>query len=103
MKLDSDGRLHKTNAKIFEASCALSFAIAKEKKPHTLRKTLIKLCAKKMVEIVLEKVVGKKMVVVSLSNNAVQRRIADMSTDIKEPVVEEICLASFGLFFDSVG
>ena len=35
MKLDSDGSLHETNAKILEASYALSLAIAKEKKSHT--------------------------------------------------------------------
>ena len=34
----------------------------------------------------------------SLSNNIVQRRIADMSTDIKEQDLEEIRLVPFGLF-----
>ena len=34
----------------------------------------------------------------SLSNNTVQRRIADMSTNIKEQVVKEIRSAPFGLF-----
>ena len=98
MKLDSDGRLHETNAKIFEASYAVSFAIAKEKKPHTIGETLIRPCAKKMFEIVLGKEAEKKIAAISLSNNIVQRRIADMSKDIKEQVVEEILSAPFGLF-----
>ena len=49
MKPDSDERLHKTNAKILEASCAVSLVIAKEKKPHAIEEMLIKPCAKKMV------------------------------------------------------
>ena len=98
MKLDSDGRLHETNAKILEASSVVSLAIAKEKKPHIIGETLIKPCAKKMVEIVLGKEAEKKIAAISLSNNTVQRRIADMSIDIKEQVVEKICSAPFGLF-----
>ena len=98
MKLDSDGRLYETNAKILEASFAVSLSIAKAKKPHTIGETLIKPCAKQKVEIVLGKEAEKKIAAVSLSNNTVQRRIKEMSTDIKEQVVEEIRSASFGLF-----
>ena len=36
MKLDSDGRLHETNAKILEASYAVSLTIFKKKKLHTI-------------------------------------------------------------------
>ena len=50
-----------------------------------------------MVQIVLGKEAEKKIAAISLANNTVQRRIADMSTDIKEQVVEEIRLALFGL------
>ena len=95
MKLDYDKRLHETNAKILQASFAASLAIAKEKKPHIIGETLIKPCAKK---IVLGKEAEKKIVAISPSNNTVQRRIGDMSTDIKEKVVEEIRSAPLGLF-----
>ena len=98
MKLDSDGRSHETNAKILEASYAVSLAIAKEKKPHTIGEMLIKPCAKKMVEIVLKKEAKKKIAAISLLNNTVQRKIADMNTDIQKQVVEEIHSAPFGLF-----
>jgi len=50
-----------------------------------------------MVEIVLGKDV-KKIATISLSNNTVQSRTSDMSTDSKEQVVEEIRSALFGLF-----
>ena len=59
--LDSDGRLHDTNANMLEAFYVVSLAIAKENKPHTVGETLIKPCAKKMVEIVLGKEAGKKI------------------------------------------
>ena len=53
---------------------------------------------KKMIEIVLGKGDKKKIAAISLSKNTVQRRKADMSTDIKEQVVEKIRSALFGLF-----
>ena len=53
---------------------------------------------KKMIEIILGKGDKKKIAAISLSKNTVQRRKADMSTDIKEQVVEKIRSASFGLF-----
>ena len=51
-----------------------------------------------MIEIVLGKEAEKKIAAISLSKNTVQKRIADMSKDIKEQVVEEILSAPFGLF-----
>ena len=51
-----------------------------------------------MVEIVFGKEAKKKRAAIFRSKNTVQKRIADMSTDIKEQAVEEICLVPFGLF-----
>ena len=50
-----------------------------------------------MAEIVIGKEIGKKISAISLSNNTVQRSIADMSKDFKEQVVEEICSKTLGL------
>ena len=91
-------RLHETNANVLETSHAVTLAIAKEKKPHAIGETLIKPCAKKMVEIILGKEAKKKIAAISLSNNTVQRGIEDMSTVMKKQVVEEITSAPFGLF-----
>ena len=60
MKLDSDGRLHETNANTLEASYAVSLAITKEKKSHIIEETLIKTYEKKMFEIVIGKEAEKK-------------------------------------------
>jgi len=51
-----------------------------------------------MADVVLGKDAEKKLAAVSLSNNTIQRRIADLSDDIKSQVVRQIKTAPFGLF-----
>ena len=102
MKLDSDGRLHETNAKILEACYAVSLAFAKARKPHTIGEMPIRPSAKKMGKIVLKKEAEKKIAATSLSNNTIQRRIVGTSIDIKEQVVKEIRSVPFGLFSNQV-
>ena len=58
---------------------------------------MIKPRAKKCLTSYLERR-RKKIAAISLSNNTVQRRIAHMSTDIKEQVGEVIRSAPLGLF-----
>lgn len=98
MKMDKTGSFFATNSKVVEASYVVALEIAKQKKPHTVGETLVKPCAMKMVEIVLGNGLEKKLAAVSLSDNTVQRRIADMSVDIKDQVVSEIKAAKFGIF-----
>ena len=83
---------------LLEASYLLAFAIAKQKKPHTIGKTLTTPCILKTTGIVLGKEAEKKLVAISLSNNTIQRQIKDLSLDIKSQVVQEIKTAPFGLF-----
>ncbi|XP_039608829.1 protein ZBED8-like [Polypterus senegalus] len=64
--------------------------IAKEKKPHTIRETLVKPCALEMAKIVLGEDATKQFSQVSLSNDTVHQRIKDMSQDIITQVVSEI-------------
>ena len=47
MKLNSDGSLHETKAKILEVSYVVSLAIAKEKKALIIGEKQIKPCTKK--------------------------------------------------------
>lgn len=98
MRLSADGPIQAAQDKVVEASYAVALQIAKQKKPHTIGEQLIKPCAQRMVELVLGKEAERKISVISLSNNTIQRRIAEMSEDIKKQLVEEIQIAPFGLF-----
>ena len=71
--------------------------IAKQCKPYTFCEALIKLCASEMARIVLGKESKIKLQQTLLSNDTAQRRIADLSDNIKERVIAEIKNSQFGL------
>ncbi|XP_068246524.1 protein FAM200C-like [Palaemon carinicauda] len=73
-----------------EASNKVSYMIAREKKPHTIGETLLKLCALEMAKIVLGEDAAKKLSQVSVSNDTVHQRIKDMGQDIITQFVSEI-------------
>ena len=98
MRLDASGGFFTGERKIVEALYVVALEIAKQKKPHFFEETLIKPCVLKMVDIMLEKHAERKLASVLLSNSTIQRRIKDLSDDIKCQVVEEIKTAPFGLF-----
>ena len=98
MRLDASIDFFRRNNQLLEASYLVAFEIAKQKKPHTIGKTLIKPCILKTAGIVLKKETEKKLDAISLPNNTIQRRIKDLFLDIKSQVVQEIKTAPFGLF-----
>ena len=57
---------------------------------HCTAENLIKSCAIRMVELVLETEAAKKMKDVPLSNDVIAGRVADMSCDILDQIVQEI-------------
>ena len=57
------------------------YQIAKQKKAHRIGEDLLMPVMKKVVKIMIGAKESKKLNAVSLSNNTVERRIADMSTD----------------------
>ena len=97
MRLDASGEFFTRERKIVEASYVVAFKIAKQKKPHSIGETLIKPCVLKMADIMLGKDAERKLASISLSNSTIQRRIKDLSDDIKCQVVEEIKNAPFRL------
>ena len=72
--------------------------IAKQCKSYKIGKTLIKQCPSEMARIVLGEESKMKLQQISLSNDTVKRRIADLSDNIKEQVIAEIKNSQFGLF-----
>ena len=74
------------------------FSTGERKKLHSIGETLIKPCVLKMADIMLGKDAERKLASIPLSNSTIQRRIKDLSDDIKCQVVEEIKNAAFGLF-----
>ena len=79
-----------------EASFLVSLEIVKKKKPHTIGEELILPSPKTMVKLVLGEKIAEKLNAISFLNNTVQRRISQISDDIKEQVIQEIERA--GLF-----
>ena len=75
-----------------------SLRIAKAKKTHVIGEELILPCTKDIVHHMLRHKAPESLECLSLSNNTVQRRIADMSLDILTQVVNEIKTSPLGLF-----
>ncbi|KAK4313772.1 hypothetical protein Pmani_014896 [Petrolisthes manimaculis] len=97
-KLDHSGSFHQSNKAAVLASYVVVLKIAQQKKPHSIGETLVMPCTKEIVRIMLGEQHAKKLDTQPLSDNTVQRRIADMSTDIKDQVVSEIKTAPLGTF-----
>lgn len=87
MKMDETGTYQQTNMNIVRASYAIALQVAKEKKAHTIGESLVKPCIVESVRLVLGGEASKKMKQISLSNNTIKNRIAEMSENIKENVV----------------
>lgn len=89
-RLDSTGIFQQDMEAAVEASFHVSYLIAQKKKPHNIGEELIKPCTATIVKLMLGENQANKLNKLSLSNNTVQRRIFELSQDIKEQVIEEI-------------
>ncbi|XP_042228307.1 zinc finger BED domain-containing protein 5-like [Homarus americanus] len=97
-RLDESVAFQQQNLSVVEASYEVSIEIAKKKKAYTIDETLIKPCALKMVKRVLGKASERKIQQISLSDDAVKRRISEMSDDIMKQVIQEIKSSPTGMF-----
>lgn len=95
-RLDSGGRIFQQNNAALKASYEVSLLIAKQKKPYTIGEDLVLPAAKTMIRCVLRDECAKKLNTISLSNSTVQRRIEEMSVDILQQVICEICKSEVG-------
>lgn len=97
-RLDQSGSIHQSTKAALHASYVVSLRIAQQKKPHSIGETLILPCTKDIVKIMLGEQYANKLNTLALSDNTVQRRISDMSIDIKDQVVSEMKTAPLGIF-----
>ena len=89
-RLNFTGSYLQENAAVIQASYEVALEIAKQKKPHTIGESLVKPCSLKTVKLLLGESSVAKMRQISLSNDIIQRRISDMSEDVKEQVINEM-------------
>ena len=72
------------------ASYGVSLQVANTKKTHNIAETLIKSCLEECAGILLDESAKSKLKQISLSNDTVKSRIADMACDIKFQLIENI-------------
>ena len=71
-------------------SCVVAWHIVLAKKPHSIGEKLIKPAAIDMLRIMCGDDIAKKLDIVPLPNNTVQKRTASMSLNVKEQLVSSI-------------
>jgi hypothetical protein len=89
-KLDGTGSYQTQNERALEASYRVAYLVAQKQKPHTIAENLILPAAKEMVRLVIGEDASKKLNQIPLSNNTIQRRVEDISNDLKQQIVEEV-------------
>ncbi|XP_049790096.1 protein FAM200B-like [Schistocerca nitens] len=94
-------QISSVDEKALLASYRVTFRVAKAGKPHTDAENLIFPAALDMVEIMLGKQEANKLKSISLSDNTTERRINDMTGDIREQLAENLKKSPhFALQFD---
>ena len=79
------------------ASYKVSYRIAKCKKPHSIRETLVLPAAIEMIETMLGESYADQIKIIPLADNTVGRRISDISEDLCDQLIEKVKLSSFAL------
>ena len=75
---------------VLKASYLIAFQIAKNKKPYTIGEHLITPCMLQACEAVLRKQAVQRLKVISMSANAVKRRIKEMADHIENQVIKMV-------------
>nr|XP_039255156.1 zinc finger BED domain-containing protein 5-like [Styela clava] len=97
-RFDSMGKFFKENTAALKASYEVSREIAIAKKPHNIGEQLILPCCKIIMSNLMSESEVEKLNQVSLSNNTVSRRIAELSNNILSQVVTKIQNSKFNFF-----
>ena len=86
-RLDKSGKQYQQLVGIVTACYEIALLVAKNKKPHTIAEELIMPEAKMLVKHVIGDEAVSKLNSFSISNNIIQRRITEMSSDINKQVI----------------
>lgn len=81
---------------LLEASYRAAYAIARDKKPHTIGETFLKPVVIEMARIVLDQQSANKLAEISLSADTIHDRISDMSNDVLDQVVQDLLCSPVG-------
>ncbi|KAK2725580.1 hypothetical protein QYM36_000173 [Artemia franciscana] len=89
------------SSKALRALYAVSYLVAKQKKPHTIAECLILPALVKVSEIKFDTKTATALQSIPVSNNTISRRIEDIASDIVMQVIEQIKLTKmFALQLD---
>ena len=89
-RLDATGNFQTQSSAIVKASYEVAFQVAKTKKPHTIGEDLVKPCLLACTKLVLGESACEKMKQISLSNDTIRSRIADLAEDMQEQLLVKI-------------
>lgn len=78
------------NENALEASYRVSYRIAKTAKPHSIAEDLVRPCINDVVQCMLGESFTKKVSMVPLSDNTINRRIKDMANYVENIILERV-------------
>jgi hypothetical protein len=83
------------------ASMKVSYCIAREGEGHTIGEKLLKPCAIDLAACVIEEEAARKIQLMQLSDNTIQRRIQDYASNVLDELVRRLRLSeSFTIQLD---
>ena len=88
-KLDISGTFQQRSSNVVEASYEITMLIAKNKKSHNIRKSLVKPSILIAAELVLGKDKANMLSQIALSDDTVKRRINKLSQNIKDQLLDQ--------------
>uniref|UniRef100_K7FWQ2 DUF4371 domain-containing protein n=1 Tax=Pelodiscus sinensis TaxID=13735 RepID=K7FWQ2_PELSI len=100
--LDSTSAFYNKTSNAVRASYIVAYKVAQAKKPHTIVKQLVLLCAKEMVQLVLGEEAARKLNDISVSNDTESRWINEISQNISDQVVDEKKSPLFAIQLDEL-
>uniref|UniRef100_K7FWR0 DUF4371 domain-containing protein n=1 Tax=Pelodiscus sinensis TaxID=13735 RepID=K7FWR0_PELSI len=100
--LDSTSAFYNKTSNAVRASYIVAYKVAQAKKPHTIVKQLVLLCAKEMVQLVLGEEAARKLNDISVSNDTESRWINEISQNISDQVVDEKRSPLFAIQLDEL-